>query len=229
MNPFIIGTGYFNRDPKTYDTESFYRTWWKNTMRYAAPKRIAVIAAGGHHVSPKTMRECPADWIHLDGDLGHIHHLTGNQKPFEYSGFTMTLLTLALLAYQNECDLIFKEQDCLAFGPYVETMYKEIGDGQMIFGTGKMMPVFQSLMLIKHWFLPHFVYRYLGCGSERDKSNEGEQKHKRLMDKEPHFFKTFSFPFDRDRPLDITLPVWYAQQCSNEELQQISKAGLLEL
>jgi hypothetical protein len=226
MSGYIIGSGYFQRNPGD-DAEAFYKIWWKNKVKYAQPKRIVVIAAGGHHVSPKTMRECPADWIHLEGDLGHIHHLTGNLKPFEFSGFTMTLLSLCLLAYQDECDLLWAEQDMLAFGPFVETMYREMGDAQMTFGTGKLMPVFQSLMLIKHWFLPHFVYRYLGCGSERDKANEGEQKHKRLFDLEPHYFKPFSFPFDRDRPLDITLPVWYAQQLTGEELTQLGEAGLL--
>ena len=228
MRPYIIGSGYFSRGKLT-DAEGFYRVWWKNKMRFSQPKRIIIIAHGGCYASPTVMRECPADWIHLDGDLGHIHQLVRGEKPFNYSGFTMTLLTLALLAYQDECDLFFCEQDMLAFGPWPATIYGECGDAKVCYGTGQMMPAFQSLMLIKHEYIPQFVHNYLGAGIERSKENEGEQKHARLAKEHPNDYRTFSFPFDRDRPLDLSLPVFYAQQLTAEELTMLKNSGLLEL
>jgi hypothetical protein len=228
MRRYLIGTGYFARDPA--DSERFYRIWWRNKRKYASQTvRIIVLAHGGHHVSPRVLRECPADWIHLDGDLGHIHHLTNQERPFHYSGFTIALLTLALLAYQDECDLFFCEQDMLAFGPWVEKIYEESGEAKVIYGGGHLMPAFQSLMLIKHEYLPQFVHTYLGAGTEREKSNEGEQKHARLARQFPDDYKTFSFGFDRDRPLDLSQPVFYAQHVTGEELTLLKNAGLLEL
>lgn len=197
-------------------------------MRYAQPKRIIVIAAGGHHVSPRTLRECPADWIHLDGDLGHIHHINSGQKPFDWSGFTVTLCTLALLAYQDECDLIFCEQDMLAFGPWVETMYAEIGDAKVCYGTGRMMKCFQSLMLIKHDYLPMFVATYMPAGAtEKSRDAEGEVRMEKLTRDLPCHYKAFSFPYDRDRPINPDLPVFYVQQIQIEEMEMLKGRGLV--
>jgi hypothetical protein len=228
VRPYLIGTGYFSRG-KVLDAESFYRIWWKNKMRYSHPKRIIVIAHGGCHASPRTMRENPADWIFIDGDIGHVHQLVNGEKPFHYSGFTMALLTLAMLAYQDECDLFFCEQDMLAFGPWPATIYSDCGDAKVCYGTGKMMTCFQSLMLIKHEYLPQFIHNYLGEGIERSKENEGEVKHKRLAERYPNDYRPFSFGFDRDRPLDLSQPVFYAQQLNGEELTSLKNAGLLEL
>lgn len=228
MRDYIIGTGFFERNGHE-NAEWFYRLWWKNKKRYSSPKRIFVMAHGGGSVSARTMRECPADWIHLDGDLGHIHQINNGTKPFDWSGFTIALATLCLLAYQDECDLFFAEQDMLAFGPWPATIYGDIKDAKVAYGKGQMMPCFQSLMLIKHEYLPTFVATYVPRGSEKNKGDEGERRMAKLIEQFPSDYQAFSFPFDRDRPLDLSLPVFYGQQFTMEELTALKNAGLLEM
>lgn len=237
---YILGTGFFYRDKEwglRHADEEFTR-WWRNKMKYAnpKPKRIFVIAHGGWHVSQKTMRECPADWIVLDGDLGHSMMLQAGTKPYQYCGWNMVYRTLSDIAYQEECDLIFAEQDCLAFGPWVERMYQDVGTDQMCFGkqlSGGPIPeyAYNGLVLCKHWFLPHFIWRYHGDGDDRGASpyGDGEHRWQRIMNAEPHWFRHLSFGYDRQRPFNVKDEVFYIQQVSGEELTQLSEAGLLEL
>lgn len=191
-------------------------------MKYASPERVLVLASGGHSVP-----NAPGQWIPLSGDLGHVHDLNNHRKPYHWCGWSMAFCTLAMLAYFDECDFVWKEQDVLAFGPYVERMYAEIGDAGMIFGKAKCMPAVQSLVLCKHEFIPEFVRLFLGTGSEQIKANEGELKFMRLEQQNPGRFARYSFGCDRDRPLPINDPVWYAQHLNAAEMQQIVDAGLL--
>jgi hypothetical protein len=163
----------------------------------------------------------------LPGDLGHVHDLNNHRKPYHFCGWSISFVTLALIAYANETDFIYREQDVLAFGPWVERMYAEIGDAGMIFGKAKCMPAVQSLVLCKHEFIPEFVRLFMGTGSEQIKSNEGEIKFMRLEQENPGKFARYSFGCDRDRPLPLKDDCFYAQHLTGDELRQIVKAGLL--
>jgi len=217
---YTIGTGYHCRPGQTF--EKFYQTWWDNTHKYANPAKVLVIASGGN--APKGF---PGSWLKLQGDLGHVHDLNNHRKPYHFCGWSMAFITTALVAYMNETDFIWKEQDVLAFGPWPEKMYAEIGEAGMIFGSARIMPAVQSLVLCKHWFIPEFVRLFLGSGSEQDKENEGEQKFVRLEKQNPKLFARYSFGYDRDRPFNMKDPVWYAQHLSGKELTMLVKAGLL--
>ena len=234
-NNYILGTGYFYNGSGKLDW--FASLWLKNTFAYAfpAPERTIVIAVG-NSVPPYPRLDVasmtPIDAIKLSGNMGHIHQYVGNSKPaasahYHYCGVTSTFLSLASLAYANECDLVYKEQDCLAFGPWVQRLYTEIGDGGMIFGKGKLLSA-QSLFLIRHWHLPWFIAQLVNQGSERDVANLPEHKFSRMALINPEHVKQFSFGYDRDRPYDIKDEVWYAQKFTPAELRQLSEAGLIE-
>ena len=220
---YIIGSGYHCRPGQNFD--KFYPVWYDNTVEYAKPEKVIVLASGGCYV--KGDHRAPGTWIHMDGDLGHVHDLNNHRKPYHWCGWSIAFVTLALLAYFDECDFIWKEQDVLAFGSWPERMYDEIGNAGMIFGSAKCMPAVQSLVLCKHQFIPEFVRLFLGTGSEQLKSNEGEIKFKRLEEQNPGKFARYSFGYDRDRPFFINDPVFYAQHLTTSEMRFLVKSGLL--
>lgn len=165
----------------------------------------------------------------MDGDLGHVHQFIGKKLPAkdnELSSWEASVLTLAMHAYTNECDFIFLEQDCLAFGDWIGQLYKELADAgkQMLFGKSRCMPCAQSLFIVKHRFIPSFVAEYIIAGNNH---RLGEDKFVHLEKHNPGAVGRFAFPFDRDRPLDYTLPVWYGQKFSCAELENMKTLGLI--
>jgi hypothetical protein len=230
---YLLGTGYHcnagdkgNAKTAGLSAPEFFPIWWENTI-FCGAKRIVVLATG-NGPRPKTMMGQIGRWIDLDGDLGHTHDLNTGQKPYHWCGWSIALVTLALIAYADECDYVFKESDVLAFGPWVERMYAEIGDYGMVFGKARCMPAVQSVLLCKHEFIPQFVRIYLGTGSEQEKRNEGELKFARMEKEHPHLFGRFSFGVDRDRPLPYNDEVWYAQHLTEAELAELKRRGLIE-
>lgn len=192
-------------------------------MKHSSPERVIVLASGNN-----TIKGAPGQWINMAGDLGHTHDLNEHRKPYHWCGWSMAFCTLAMLAYFNESDFFFVEQDVLAFGPWVDRMYAEIGNKGMIFGSARVMPAVQSLVLCKHDFIPTFVRLFLGTGSEQLKENEGELKFARLANAHPDKFGRYSFGFDRDRPINMDDEVFYAQHWTGDELRQLRDKGLIE-
>lgn len=217
---YMIGTGYYEK-PETPRSD-FFSIWFQNTMRHAQPERVVVLANGGSKIDG-----APGQWISMAGNLGHAHDLSEHRKPHVMCGWSAAFVTLAMLAYFDECDFIFKEQDALAFGPWVERLYEEIGTRGMIFGDNKEFACSQSVVLIRHAFIPEFVRLYMGTGSEQEKSNECELKFKRLEQANPEQFGRFSFGCDRDRPIPYDAEVFYAQQLSGEELAEMKRRELI--
>lgn len=233
---YLIGSGFHSNagdkgNPKTAGLTAveFFPIWWDNTRRYSISAvdgaEDIIVLATGNGERPKSRRT--AQWIDLAGDLGHVHDLNEHRKPYHWCGWSISLVTLALLAYNNECDFFFKEQDVLAFGPWVERMYAEIGSAGMIFGRARCMPAVQSLLLCKHEFIPEFVRLFMSTGSEQEKRNEGELKFARLERDNPGRFARFSFGYDRDRPINYDDLVFYGQHWSADELKELRKRGLV--
>lgn len=217
---YLIGTGYYN--PNGDKRRDFFNVWYSNTIKYTKPERIIVLANGGSKIVG-----APGQWIELDGNLGHTHDLTNHIKPHKWCGWSWAFVTLAALAYFDECDFVFKEQDALCFGPWVDRMYSEIGNKGMIFGHNKVWACSQSVVLCKHDFIPEFMRLYMDTGSEQDKANECELKFARLEQQHPHWFGRYSFGVDRNRPIPFGDPVWYGQQFTDEELEDLKRRKLI--
>lgn len=225
MNKLLLGSGY-------YDDGSGWASWYHSNiwlpcaLRYSPNKAIKIIAVGG---SVPAIGEISA-FVRLAGNLGHIHNTLGKTEPrkdHRFCGWSATLIALAMLAYNDEADLLFMEQDCVAFGPIVSKMYEELGDGGMIFGGSKTMPCAQSLILIKHEFIPEFVIAYMTGADERRLGDLPEMRFRKMMQRMPGKVRQFSFGVDRDRPLPIGAPVWYAQKLAREELLALREAGII--
>lgn len=218
MNKFLLGSGYYVKEP-TEQTAEWREIWQRNTNRVLPPKTVRITVGG----------TVPVAWhnnVYLRGNLGHINDLVVEKtKPHAFCGWSGAMLALAMIAYCDESDFIYKEQDCLAFGPWVEKMYEELGDGNVIFGSCEIQPAAQSLFLVKHAYIPEFVRLYLSEGPDNNEENLPEHKFAKLA--LVHGWKRFSFGYDRDRPFNVKDPVFYVQQVTPEELTVLEAAGLL--
>lgn len=228
---YTLGTGYYKGNNQA-ETEDFMGLWVKNLIRYTnpLPQQAYFLSVGGSAVPEWIVQDgmpCPAQDIQIPGNLGHVHHLLNDLNPYNHCGWSAAAIILAMMAYNNETDFIFREQDVLAFGPYIERMYQEIGDAGMIFGSYSHMPCAQSLFLVKHHFIPIFVRDYLTQGSDRDRHNLTEHKFRAMEGIHPKAYKRFSFGYDRDRPITYEDAVWYGQKISQEEIDELRKRGML--
>jgi hypothetical protein len=215
----MIGTGYHR---KSEFDEEFAKLWYRNQREHAPfANRIAVISTGAPF--PVSASEIN---VFYGQNLGHV----GDQKPYQLQGWSASLMALCLLAYNCDDDLIYREQDVLAFGPWVEKAYEDMGDADMVFGhrqtTGPWMPCSQSIVIIRHRFLLEFVKRYIALGKDTLEFCP-EHRFIALQEQEPARFRTLSFGVDRERPFDIKAPVWYAQQWKQEELLYLKDHNLI--
>lgn len=232
---YLIGSGFSYRSGADKAKE-FFEIWLKTIHRFAkpAPSRIVVVCVGG---AIPDMISDDVDVIQLEGNLGHGHHLIGKEtpaKPHAYSGWSGAFLSTAMLAYCNESDLLWQEQDCLAFGDYVGEMYRAMGTKDLLCGgpmkAQPFMPTHQSLVLLRHSAIPEFVTLYLLCGDERDPRRLVEHKFDRIT-------KTMGTAFLPDHFMDRMRPIpwdklqdhkaWSAQQFTDSELDELRKRGLI--
>lgn len=218
----IIISSYFVRPGEQWG-EWLRQAWCMNVMQHAPGAQSFIVAQAGQ----KPMFRGPDEqWVFLDGDLGHVgQHLSGEKK-FRHTGYTAAMLAGLWLAYTNASDAIFLEQDAFAFGGWREQLYKEVGGRGLLFGSCGLMPAAQSLFLVKHEFIPEFVQRYITAS---DTEILGEHKFAMMERQHPQSVGRFSFPYDRDRPIDPTLPVFYAQKLTPDEARMLAKHGLMSV
>ena len=144
------------------------------------------------------------------------------------------MLAGAMLAYTDESDFIYVEEDCLAFGPWVDRLYEDMGEAVMAFGlkhqSPPWMPCSQSLFIVRHSFIPTFVSTYLRMGRDGDVRTLGEQKFV-IMEQQygPTLIRRMSFGVDRERPIPWGAEVFYFQQPTKAELEEAATLGLIEL
>lgn len=228
---FLLGSSFFEGGKGGATARQLFSViWWENVKKAnPAPDRIVVVCEGNSKLGFKDPR---VDVVNLSGNLGHCGQLLSGEKPYEFSSWSSSMCALAMLAYDNESDFIYQESDCLAFGPWVRQMYEDLGDGDIVFGprhtSAPWMPCSQSLFLVKHRFLPKFVSMYLSFGGERDHRTLGEAKFQMIREEIGHDrAKLLSFGVDRCRPLPFDANVWYCQQNTPEEIEELKRRGLI--
>ena len=139
---------------------------------------------------------------------------------------------MAMTAYAAELDFVYQEGDCLAFGPYVERMYAEIGGGNMIFGNYAAMPCAPSL-LSRETRLPSrnsCRREYLALGGDGIEYNLPEAKFAKLKYVNPAAYRRFSsFGYDRARPADGLAKckdeVWYVPAVDEGRAHRTDEGG----
>ncbi len=228
MNRYLVGSGYFENPCRAIQPKEMARAWLNCISKHAfpVPTRIVIVTAGG--CSPDEDQRTTV--IRCTGDVGNLSHKVDGMKKYDFAGWMPPAIITAMIAYNEELDFIFQEQDCLAFGPYVEQMYADMGDGGMAIGRpigGMGMPATQSLFIVRHAYIWKFVRDYLTQGPDDNEFNQGEKKFARMHQADPQNVRMLSFGLDRDRPLPWDAPVWYAQQWSREEFDAAKTRGLI--
>lgn len=221
---YMISSGYFTKNPVW--SEWFFDLWWKNLMRYARPlpRKVLIIGQAGCKIPNETR----GTWLNVDGDLGYCDHLLNHEKPWPYVANGIAICIAALTAYAEELDYIYMDQDKLCFGPWVETMYRELGDGGFIMGRERCMPCANGLFLVRHSFILPFVNWYLSSQREDRPENISEHKFARWQAHNPTMVKYHSFGCERDRPIPINDPVFHIQKLTPQELILLRSSGLIE-
>jgi len=219
---YIIGAGYHEREGR--GDREFFRTWLDNTYDHANPVNVIVLADSGLH--PRRSGDA-VTVLQVSGNLGYHLDLIEGRKKHHFAGGPAMVMALAMIAYCDESDFIYKEQDCLWFGDCVGRMYAEIGDAGLICGRCEQFPVTNSLFLVKHAYIPEFVRLYLGTAPEHDEDQLCERKFERFVKELPTQWKTFSFGYDRDRPFNVKDPEFYIQQVTPGEMEVLKAAGLI--
>ena len=154
---YLIGSGYFNNHCAAIPAQEMAVAWLACIRKHAnpPPRRIVVVTAGGH--APEIEG---ADVIKCSGNIGNLSHKVAGQKNHAFAGWMPPVMITTMIAYNEELDYVFQEQDCLAFGPYVERMYADMGDGQMAIGRPLAQmgqPATQSLFVVRHAYIWQFV------------------------------------------------------------------------
>jgi hypothetical protein len=227
---YLIASGYV--DIPHGARGAFARLWLNNIMRYANPKpsRIVVTSARGDRLP--FMIYPLLDEVRLEGDLGGFMDIVEGRKPHALSGWFGSVLLGAMAAYNDESDLIYLEQDCLAFGPWVQKLYDEIGDAGILFGRKHLSEPWQccsqSLFLVKHSYILEFVRLIISSPPMKEPGQLGEHKFERFGQENPEKWKMMTFGVDRERPIPYEDPVFYAQQIKPEEIAELTKRQLLD-
>jgi hypothetical protein len=213
QNKYVIISGYW-ADENRHDIADFHETWYKNTA--AGDCDIYIINAGAKNL-PRTRH---GKWVDLTQNIGHVSHMISGIRNQKYCGWTISTLIGALIAYNCDSDMIYKEQDCLCFGSWVDAIYQKAQqeNSKMIFGSSDLMIIEQSLVWVKYDYLLDYIKWMLDM-PESDGIVLPEAKYKRIMEAgNAHFLP---FGVGRNRPLPLHEKTWYAQKFTAEELEQV--------
>ena len=229
----LIGSGYFNPNPDVVDTFVAIRNENIEDRYNGGYNRNVVISVGN-----SWRREL--DWpgvevIDLKGNCGHVHQLIGKQTPAKahaYCGWSAAVMALAWLAYCDEADLCYWEQDCLCFGDVIGELYRQMGARKMVFGSyiekGRhVMQCEQSLFLIRHDFIPEFVRSYLRYDDDTEIRMLPENKFAAMERHSNGQIGRHTIGPGRARPLPYDAPIWSAQKFTADELAELKRRGMI--
>ncbi len=145
----------------------------------------------------------------------------------------------AMAAYNECCDFIYKEQDCLAFGDWANQLYKDAGMRPAALGRGLMPPhsqlkSSQSLFMVKHSHIPTFIMHYISMGEDHAAGpTTGENKFRRMIEMYPSMYAVQSgWNLDRDRTVPFQKlkekgEPWAIQQVTPQEFEVIQSLNLI--
>jgi hypothetical protein len=224
MNRYLIGSGYH---PKDGAVEFYLNHWLPNTRKLSEPTQVLVASDSGGRAPRDSFGLTGTKHIDFSGDLGSYWDVLHKKKPHRFNGWSGAVMLLALAAYNDEADFIYKEQDCLWFGDPVGEMYRQIGEKGIIFGSYSKMPCAQSLFMVRHAFIPEFVSTYLSSPAQNCNEELGEHKFAGFERRNPSQWCRFDFGYDRDRPFNPEDKTFYLQQVTAGEIAQLKTLNLL--
>jgi hypothetical protein len=223
MEKYNIITGYYKGDNIMYSghkKDEFFELWYTNTRKFT-DNRIYVINIDGEF---DTKKYTNLEVINLQENLGHIGDLLKN-KDYEFSGWTLSILIGLLVCYNNKCDFLYKEQDCLFFGN-MEEVYRQLEHKNCKSLAYKWSGwLEQSFFIVKHEFILTFVREWMNI-LEPDYDTLTEFKHQRITEKYPNDITFFDFGYGRERPFQIG-ENFFLQQITLDEMEVLKNNNLI--
>jgi hypothetical protein len=216
---YTLVSGYYDTIlPCGLSSAEWFPLWRANTELYCSPKYVYLISS-----SKNTPKIDDYRYFVIEAEnLGHTKDIPMSQK---ICGGMACLLIGCMMAYHNKTDLIYKESDCLCFGNWIDTLYREIGDNGVITGhlNFSVVPdlIGTSLFLIKQNYLLEFVRDYLSI-PQTDKEILPEYKIKGMKS-----IAFTSMDYDRSRPFSTDHDAWYIQQLNAIELAYLREKNLI--
>lgn len=196
----VVGTGYFKADQKCEDF--FEHHWLPNTLRFSNPDKVFVVNSASPEIQglPNVV-----EWLNLTRNPEHGSNLKEN---VQFGGWSLGFIHGALYAYSCNCDYIYKEQDCLAFGNWVERMYSCCENKKMVTGElwnhNKRNYIMElCLVLIKYDFILPFLAELLSNKGTANKVRP-EKKFLDIRDNHPEEIGTLDFGYGGNRPFKIS-------------------------
>lgn len=232
MRRYTIITGYhdspFNQEGQ--DTVPFFRTWLSNTRdRFPDALDVYVMDTKPARLPPESR---DVRWLGMLNNPGHVHHLDHKLVDFppRLCGWSLCFITGALLAYYNNSDLLFKEQDCLAFGSVIDKAYEALGSAGVMTGSVEDslgVGLEQSLVLMRRDFIPDFCSRLLAHPRNDGGPNflRPEAKWRELLQSGEGALFPFGYGRRRPKALPPDDEAWYIQKVTPDELRILREKG----
>lgn len=227
MRNYSVFTGYWSNDQKRAD---FFKKWLFINNRYYCRASDLFVINSNSIVLPE---EKFGKWIDLSFNMGHVHDLdVNNYYPKKFCGWSGAFIMGAMISYFNNTDYLFIEQDCLCFGPIIETLYRECDENKYLMLIGRSQDsdnqgIEQSLMLIKHELLLPFIQVYISLDRNDAGPNYIRPERKFLFMKDNIFKREIgfmSFGYGRSRPNNLKEEIlngnpFYMQRfCQEDEI-----------
>lgn len=236
MRRILIGTGYFATKENWTKKRHFLSLWRRFNLwpiREMADLKIAVVdnSQSGALSTRPMWEEYGIQSISVDTNLGHVHDFLNHDTP-QWGGWSMSWMITAMIAYSEQRDFIYIEQDCLCFGDWFGTLMQdrrynsqhppgEFDEGHefdALIGTHDTMPCEQSLFWVRHGYIPEFLKLYLEF--QGDGMMLPEAKFRMMLRHHRQHIWFHSLGVGRQRPWPETGP-FYVQQLTDPELRQV--------
>ena len=238
----LIGTGYHGASNVCgMPAEDFAEIWHRNTLNATMMEqdcRYLCVGDSGNYPG-WVSGHIEEQLVHITGDLGHIRDKADGKKNHALTGWAAGMLTAAMVAYTDERDFIYKEQDCLAWGNWIDRLYADLDGGIAAFGRGLRPPhqkllSTQSLFIVKHEAIWRFVCHYLELGEDVNSNSArhgcfGECKFWRMHQRFPNAYhiQSADWNIDRDRPIPYEQRPLAAQQFTEQEMAELKQKGMI--
>lgn len=220
MNTPLIVSGFYSDERSYARKREFLDIWLANT-----PGEIVIV---DNSVRPLVLTEPRVRIIRINNNIGFYQQFKGCYRPY-LLGHTVSWMSGVLVAYSENRDMIYKEQDCLWFGEALNNLVQRAAELDLIaqFGYAKSSPsrVESCLFWIRCDFLIEFMTKYCEI-SEGDGLVTCEEKFNRISRYDPRI-TAIIFGVGRDRPLPKGEKTWFAQKFSVGELKELKETGLI--
>jgi hypothetical protein len=227
----IIGTGYWAGQGEQYKAH-FFQLWYEQNIR-----NIPRLCDSQFHVVNAASKVLPVSmyghWHHMPHNLRHVSSMIQDPIPDEpVCGWSAAFLYLCMVAYHSNADLLFVEQDCLAFGRWFDVIQAEVRqrNPDMIVGKPANMSLEQSIVWVRRGYCLEFIRQYLSIPQPdanasrtfmlpEDKFNQIKSLNSRIIN--------LPFGYGRHRPESFKEETFYIQQPTAKDISSLVSCGRL--